>query len=123
VFWASSPKSYHSRQIENNPNVSVSIYDQNMPQGTGFGLRLNGRAQILDEISDDFIRGYELLKSKALNMPETKAELLAKDGLRKIYMLEIQDVRANAAIEYEGKSGWQDVSHIAPDVLRLAADN
>lgn len=125
LYWLSDPKSKHSKQIKENPKASATLYDQAAPQGTGFGLRFKGTVKKLTLASQDAFSGYYLLKDKADNFPETIAEVTGQvDSIRRLYMMEINHVSANGAVEFEGKSGWKDFSHrINDEVLRLAASN
>jgi len=125
IFWLSSPQSNHSQHIIDNPNISGEIIDQTMPQGTGFKIKFRGPAYAMDDLSDQRLhRGYEFLKDKLTQFPQTLGDLVKNDSLKKIYMMRVEDVTVNAAIEYEGQIGWKDISlnHDAPtsNVLHLA---
>lgn len=110
LYWLSSPKSEHSQHIKQNSISSVSITDHNAPQGTGFGFRLRGHSEQLPDFGEQTKKAFNALKSKLEHFPETWDQINAKDSLRKIYMLAIDRVQINAAIEYKDKAGWKDYS-------------
>ncbi len=50
IYWWSPLEAQHSRNISNNPNIYVTVFDSTLPEGEGVGLYLRARA---GEISDD----------------------------------------------------------------------
>ncbi len=51
-YWLSWKENQHSKNIHNNPNVFVTIYDSTVPEGTGFGVYLQGRARAVTGLKD-----------------------------------------------------------------------
>jgi uncharacterized protein YhbP (UPF0306 family) len=50
IYWWSPLETQHSKNICNNPNIYVTVFDSTLPEGEGVGLYLRARA---GEISDD----------------------------------------------------------------------
>lgn len=48
-FWASWTENQHSKNIKENPKVFVVVYDSTVPEGTGFGVYMKGKAHQLDK--------------------------------------------------------------------------
>src|SRR5205809_6510000 len=46
-FWGSSPENIHSKNIRRDARVFATIYDSTVPEGTGEGLYLVGKAEEL----------------------------------------------------------------------------
>lgn len=50
IYWWSPLDTQHSKNISQNPNIYVTIFDSTLPEGEGVGLYLRARAS---EISED----------------------------------------------------------------------
>jgi len=49
-FWASDQNGQHSKNIKENPNVFLAIYDSTTPEGTGEGVYIKAKAyEVTDE--------------------------------------------------------------------------
>ncbi|MFO0920241.1 MAG: pyridoxamine 5'-phosphate oxidase family protein [Candidatus Saccharimonadales bacterium] len=59
VYWWSPVATQHSKNISNNPNVYITIFDTTVPEGEGVGLYLRAQAsEITDEELDSAIERY-----------------------------------------------------------------
>jgi hypothetical protein len=62
-FWVSSPDAKHSRNLTTRPEVSIVIFDSQVPAGTGQGVYMSAVAK---ELSDgDLVPGIELFSSRS----------------------------------------------------------
>lgn len=50
IYWWSPTEAQHSKNINTNPNIYVTVFDSTLPEGEGVGLYLRAYAS---EISDD----------------------------------------------------------------------
>jgi uncharacterized protein YhbP (UPF0306 family) len=95
-YWASWKENQHSRNIHENGNVFAVIYDSTVPEGTGFGVYMKGKARQLEK--NDFVeimKSLKLLylrKSKKVKKPEEFLGLLP----RRIYKFVPEQVWVNA---------------------------
>lgn len=62
VYWWSPIESHHSKNIEPNPNVYVTIFDSAAPEGYGLGLYIRAVASSID---DDELEQVAFCKKKA----------------------------------------------------------
>lgn len=60
-YWWSPIASQHSRNIKNNPNVYITIFNSQLPEGDGLGLYIRAVASELK--GDDVIAIIELYNS------------------------------------------------------------
>ena len=49
IYWWSPVESQHSRNIEKNQDVYITIFDSTAPEGDGFGLYVRAAASLVDE--------------------------------------------------------------------------
>ena len=56
-YWGSSPNAVHSKNILENPEVFVVIFDNHQLEGTGVGVYMRGRAKS-DELENIDITRY-----------------------------------------------------------------
>lgn len=67
-YWVSPRTAQHSRNISENPNVFLAIYDSTVPEGTGEGVYVQARASMVVD-PKEMARAIYLLytrKKKAL---------------------------------------------------------
>ena len=61
-YWASWSENQHSKNIRENENVFVVIYDSTVPEGTGFGVYMKGKAYELGlKDSPEILKALKLL--------------------------------------------------------------
>ncbi len=84
-YWASWTKNQHSKNIEENENVFVVMYDSTCAEGTGFGVYMKGKAYKLGKNNlVEIMKALKLLYSRKNKKPRKVEEFL---GLlpRRIY--------------------------------------
>jgi hypothetical protein len=77
-YWVSSPKATHSRNLATRPDVSIVVFDSQVPIGTGQGVYMSAKAEEL--AGADLDRGIEIFsrRSEAHGGPTwTRDDLLA----------------------------------------------
>jgi hypothetical protein len=62
-FWVSSPEATHSRNIGARPQVSIVVFDSQVPIGTGQGVYMSAVAEELE--GDDLDRGIEVFSRRS----------------------------------------------------------
>jgi hypothetical protein len=73
-FWGSSPDNVHSDNIRRDGRVFVTIYDSTVPEGTGEGLYLIGRAEELGPEEGTAVYKYKFTPEHAWINDEAKNE-------------------------------------------------
>jgi hypothetical protein len=63
-FWVSSPEATHSRNIAARPELSIVVFDSQVPIGTGQGVYMSAVAGELE--GDDFDRGLEVFSRRSV---------------------------------------------------------
>jgi pyridoxine/pyridoxamine 5'-phosphate oxidase len=62
-FWVSSPEARHSHNLATRPEVSVVIFDSQVPAGTGQGVYMSA---VAEELTDaDLVRGIDLFSRRS----------------------------------------------------------
>lgn len=83
-YWASDKNGQHSKNIRENPNVFLAIYDSTTAEGTGAGVYIKGKAyEITDE--QEILHGLKTLDSRVGKTKERHAEQFLGDYPRRIY--------------------------------------
>ena len=62
-FWVSSPEATHSRNIVARPQVSIVVFDSQVPIGTGQGVYMSAVAEKLED--DDLDRGIDVFSRRS----------------------------------------------------------
>jgi uncharacterized protein YhbP (UPF0306 family) len=67
-YWVSPRVAQHSKNIIENPNVFLTIYDSTVPEGTGEGVYIQARAAVVTDLKEAARAIYLLYtrKKKAL---------------------------------------------------------
>ncbi|MBI2111989.1 pyridoxamine 5'-phosphate oxidase family protein [Candidatus Woesearchaeota archaeon] len=116
-YWASWKENKHSKNIKENDNVFVVIYDSTVPEGTGFGVYMRGKAQQLESKDTiEIVKSLKLLYSRKNKKPRKIEEFL---GLlpRRIYKFVPEQVWVNS--EDDVKSNFVDSRiEITSDILK-----
>ena len=63
-FWVSSPEATHSRNIAARPQLSIVVFDSQVPIGTGQGVYMSAVAGELE--GDDLDRGLEVFSRRSV---------------------------------------------------------
>lgn len=86
-YWSSDKDSQHSRNIRENKNVFLVIYDSTVPESTGEGVYIQAEAYELaakDEITVAR-RITQIRKGQESELTEKEYEKFTGDTVRKIY--------------------------------------
>ena len=76
-YWASWIGNQHSKNIKENENVFVVIYDSTVPEGTGFGVYMKGKACQLKKTNIiEIIKSLKLLYDRKKKKPRKPQEFL-----------------------------------------------
>jgi hypothetical protein len=73
-FWGSSQNNIHSKNIQRDGRVFVTIYDSTVPEGTGEGLYLTGKAEELGPETSTAVYRYKFTPDRAWINDEAKNE-------------------------------------------------
>lgn len=73
-YWGSSPDNVHSQNIRRDGRVFVTIYDSTVPEGTGQGLYLLGRAEELGQEEGTSVCKYKFTPQQVWINDEAKNE-------------------------------------------------
>ena len=84
-FWVSSPEARHSRNIGARPQVSIVVFDSQVPIGTGQGVYMSAVAEELE--GDDLDRGIDVFsrRSEAHGGREWTLEDVRPSALYRLY--------------------------------------
>jgi hypothetical protein len=63
-YWVSSPKATHSRNIAARPEVSIVVFNSQVPIGAGQGVYMSAVAE--EMTSDDLERGIDIFSRRSL---------------------------------------------------------
>lgn len=88
-FWGSSPENIHSKNIKRDGRVFMTIYDSTVPEGTGEGLYLVGKAEELGSEIVTAVYKYKFTPQQAWINDEVKND----DGSYK------QDIRIEIPLD------------------------
>lgn len=101
-YWASWKENQHSKNIKENENSFVVIYDSTVPESTGFGVYMKGKAYQLEK-KDMFeiIKALKLLYSRKNKKPRKPQEFLALLP-RRIYKFVPDKVWVNSEGDLKG---------------------
>lgn len=76
-YWISWTENQHSKNIRENENVFVVIYDSTVPESTGFGVYLKGKAYQLGlKDSPEIVKALKWLYSRKNKKPRTFKEFV-----------------------------------------------
>jgi len=90
-YWASDRNGQHSKNIKDNPNVFLVIYDSTAPEGTGEGVYIQAKAcELTDE--NERLRALKVLDQRVGKTKERTAKELLGDYSRRVYKAVPEDV-------------------------------
>src|SRR3989344_2933218 len=116
-YWVSWKENQHSKNIKENDKVFVVIYDSTVPEGTGFGVYMRGKARQLEsKDAIEIVKSLKLLYSRKNKKPRKIEEFL---GLlpRRVYKFVPEQIWVNS--EDDVKSNFVDSRiEITSDILK-----
>ena len=84
-YWTSWIENQHSKNILENENVFVVIYDSTVAEGTGFGVYMMGKAFKLDKEHSEEIKKAAILLYKRKNANPRSTEEFLGEFPRRIF--------------------------------------
>lgn len=86
-YWSSDKDSQHSKNIRENKNVFLAIYDSTVPEGTGEGVYIKAEAYELGEKDEVIVarRITQTRKGQESELNEKEHEKFTGDAVRRIY--------------------------------------
>ena len=101
-YWVSWKENKHSKNIKENGNVFVVIYDSTVPESTGFGVYMKGKAYQLEKSNMiEIIKALKLLYSRKNKKPRKPQDFLALLP-RRIYKFVPDKVWVNSEGDLKG---------------------
>lgn len=64
IYWWSPIDSQHSKNIEYNSNIYITVFDSTAPEGDGFGLYMRAEAGVVADDEPSVIKTVAILKEK-----------------------------------------------------------
>jgi len=101
-YWTSWRENQHSKNIAENEKVFVVIYDSTVPEGTGFGVYMKGKARQLEKKDIiEILKSLTLMYSRKSKKPRKPEEFL---GLlpRRIYKFVPEQIWVNSEGDIKG---------------------
>lgn len=59
-YWISARQCVHSKNIEENPNIAIVVYDSTVPEGMGIGVYIKAVAELVED-PKEIKKGLEVL--------------------------------------------------------------
>lgn len=96
IYWFSDKDNEHSKNIHNNPNVFVVIYDSTAPDGEGEGV-------YIEAFAEELINEEHISNALRINPGNTKkASDFLGENIRRCYKATPQRIWINDAEEKDG---------------------
>lgn len=120
-YWSSDKESQHSRNIRENSQVFLVIYDSTMPEGTGEGVYIEAQAVELEEgaVIQTFRRTSQ---GQALNLDnENNHENFIGSDIRRVYKASPEQIWMNDVENDESANYIRDIRIEVPlpEIRRL----
>lgn len=101
-YWMSWKENQHSKNIRENQNIFVVIYDSTVPESTGFGVYMKGKAyQLGAKDMIEMMTALRLLYSRKNKKPRMLKEFLGFFP-RRIYKFVPEQVWVNDGAKIKG---------------------
>jgi len=83
-YWASDYNGQHSKNIKENPNIFLVIYDSTASEGTGEGVYVQAKAYELSD-ENEILHALEVLDKRVGKTKERNAKVFLGDYPRRVY--------------------------------------
>lgn len=83
-YWASDKNGQHSKNIQENLNVFLVVYDSTVPEGTGEGVYIQAKAYALTE-ENEILHALEVLDKRVGKTKERNASEFLGEYPRRVY--------------------------------------
>ncbi|HVI21225.1 MAG TPA: pyridoxamine 5'-phosphate oxidase family protein [Bacillus sp. (in: firmicutes)] len=103
-YWASDQNGQHSKNIAENDNVFIVIYDSTVPEGTGKGVYIQAKAYKLED-PKDIEYGLKYLEGRVNRKkdPKTRIAEFQGENPRRVYKAIPEKVWMNGDGDINGK--------------------
>ena len=91
IYWFSDKENQHSKNVRENDNVFIVIYDSTMPEGSGEGVYIEANACELSD-SDEILYARRLKKGQIYDRPSSD---FLGDAVRRVYKAVPQRIWSN----------------------------
>ena len=99
LFWWSPLESQHSKNIELNPDVFITIFNSTTPEGEGLGLYFKARANVVD--GDELDTAIQLYNAST-SVFKLNRENCTNEAPTRMYKALISQAWKNDGIERKG---------------------
>lgn len=101
-YWLSSPEARHSRNIHENAASSIVVYDSTAPDGEGWGIYFEGKAEIIQDENPATVKlAHETSMRRAGGSVEETSRFLG-DAARKYYIFKPEKAWSNGIVRKVG---------------------
>ena len=91
LLWLSRPEAQHSRNLEQRPELGISIFDSSQPAGTGDGLQLAARGELVPPPQlDDRIAVFSEASLAAGGTAWSRARVEGPDAVLRLYVAHVE---------------------------------
>ena len=103
-YWASWRENQHSKNIKENNQVFIVIYDSTVPEGTGEGVYIKAKAYELgDEKEIEHALSYLDGRANKKKDPKTRVAQFQGDKPRRVYKAVLEKVWINGEGDVNGE--------------------
>lgn len=99
-FWTSSLESVHSKNIVNNQDVFITIYDTSDPEGSGEGIYIQAKAYEMTD-PEEIEKALHFFYSRK-NKPSKPVSAFLNDSPRRLYKAIPEKIWINTYEKIEG---------------------
>lgn len=99
IYWWSPVESQHSKNIANNPNVYITVFDSTVSEGEGFGLYMRANASV---VSDDGLDSAIDLYNQSTKVFKLDRENCTGNAPTRVYKSTIDRRWVNDGVEQDG---------------------
>ena len=93
-YWASDQNGKHSKNISENENVFIVIYDSTAPEGTGEGVYIKAKTTVLTD-NKEILHGLEVLDKRVGKTKERNENEFLDEYPRRVYKATPEKVWVN----------------------------
>lgn len=99
IYWWSPTEAQHSKNIIDNPDVYITIFDSTTPEGDGFGLYMRAEAGVL---TDDELDSAISLYNQSTTIFKLDPENCTGNAPTRIYKATVTQRWVNDGVEQDG---------------------
>lgn len=99
IYWWSPIESQHSKNIEHNPNVYITIFDSTVPEGDGLGVYISA---VASEVESDLLGQVIDLYNTSTKIFKLNPENTSGNAPTRLYKAVIKSSWINSSSETNG---------------------